>query len=131
MGVKRRFFYMKPVAVYLAVAFLIMTSIPTDSLAYIVQAGETSLYRSGDRATVQRVLESKVVSQRLSELGLSVDEVKSRLDKLSDQELHSFATTIDNLYPGGDAVSAVIGLLIIAILVMILLHMTGRKIVIK
>jgi hypothetical protein len=108
-----------------------MTSIPTDSLAYIVQAGETSLYRSGDRATVQRVLESKVVSQRLSELGLSVDEVKSRLDKLSDQELHSFATTIDNLYPGGDAVSAVIGLLIIAILVMILLHMTGRKIVIK
>ncbi len=131
MGVKRRFFYMKPVAVYLAVAFLIMTSIPTDSLAYIVQAGETSLYRSGDRATVQRVLESKVVSQRLSELGLSVDEVKSRLDRLSDQELHSFATTIDNLYPGGDAVSAVIGLLIIAILVMILLHMTGRKIVIK
>jgi hypothetical protein len=77
------------------------------------------------------VLESKVVSQRLSELGLSVDEVKSRLDRLSDQELHSFATTIDNLYPGGDAVSAVIGLLIIAILVMILLHMTGRKIVIK
>jgi hypothetical protein len=131
MGVKRRFFYMKPVAVYLAVAFLIMTSIPTDSLAYIVQSSETSLYRSGDRATVQRVLESKVVSQRLSELGLSVDEVKSRLDKLSDQELHSFATTIDNLYPGGDAVSVVIGLLIIAILVMILLHMTGRKIVIK
>ncbi|NOS35031.1 MAG: PA2779 family protein [Deltaproteobacteria bacterium] len=131
MGVKRRFFYMKPVAVYLAVAFLIMTSIPTDSLAYIVQSSETSLYRSGDRATVQRVLESKVVSQRLSELGLSVDEVTSRLDKLSDQELHSFATTIDNLYPGGDAVSVVIGLLIIAILVMILLHMTGRKIVIK
>jgi hypothetical protein len=131
MGVKRRFFYMKPVAVYLAVAFLIMTSIPTDSLAYIVQSSETSLYRSGDRATVQRVLESKVVSQRLSELGLSVDEVTSRLDRLSDQELHSFATTIDNLYPGGDAVSVVIGLLIIAILVMILLHMTGRKIVIK
>jgi hypothetical protein len=131
MGVKRRFFYMKPVAVYLAVTFLIMTSIPTDSLAYIVQSSETSLYRSGDRATVQRVLESKVVSQRLSELGLSVDEVTSRLDKLSDQELHSFATTIDNLYPGGDAVSVVIGLLIIAILVMILLHMTGRKIVIK
>ncbi len=131
MGVKKRFFCMKPVAVYLAVAFLIMTSIPTDSLAYIVQSSEASIYRSGDRATVQRVLESKVVSQRLSELGLSVDEVQSRLDRLSDEELHSFATTIDTLHPGGDVISAVIGLLIVAILVMILLHMTGRKIVIK
>ncbi len=131
MRVMRRFFCMKPVAVYLAVACLIMTSIPTDSLAYIVQSKGDILTRDADRTTVQRVLESKMVSQRLSELGLSVDEVKSRLDRLSDEELHSFATTLDTLYPGGDAVSVVIGLLIIAIVGMILLHMTGRKIVIK
>lgn len=131
MPIVRRLSCLKHIAVYCAVACLIMTSAPADSLAYIVQTNEETLSRSGDSATVQRVLENRMVSQRLSELGLSVDEVKSRIDGLSDQELHGFAARLDTLYPGGDAVGVVIGLLIIAILIMVLLHMTDHKIIIK
>ncbi|MDO8427322.1 MAG: PA2779 family protein, partial [Deltaproteobacteria bacterium] len=63
--------------------------------------------------------------------GLSMTEVKSRLDKLSDSDLHSFASQLDSLYPGGDALAAVIALLIIVILVMIILKFSNKKIIIK
>jgi len=131
MGVLRRVCWLKPVALYLAIACLIMTTLPADSLAYIIQTSETSYSRSADTATIQRVLEDKVVSQRLMELGLSVDEVESRLTRLSDGELHNVASRLDTLYPGGDVVSTLVGLLIVAILVMILLHLTGHKVIIK
>jgi len=131
MGAFRRVFWLKPVALYLAIACLIMTTLPADSMAYIVQTSETAYSRSADMATIQRVLEDKVVSQRLMELGLSADEVESRLTRLSDGELHNIASRLDTLYPGGDVVSTLIGLLIVAILVMILLHLTGHRIIIK
>ncbi|MEK7679900.1 MAG: hypothetical protein AAB356_06890, partial [Deltaproteobacteria bacterium] len=56
------------------------------------------------------------------------DEAKARLDKLADEELHSFAKNLDSIYPGGDVV---IVLLLIVILVMVWLHLEGKRIIIK
>ncbi|MEE8185170.1 MAG: PA2779 family protein [Thermodesulfobacteriota bacterium] len=127
----KRVICMKPIAIYLAVAFLIMTSIPADSLAYVIQPREEVSSRAGNIAKIQRVLEIKMVSQRLSELGLSIDEIRSRLDRLSDTEMHSFASRLDTLYAGGSAIGVIMGLLVIAILLLVILQMTGRKIIIK
>jgi hypothetical protein len=66
----------------------------------------------------------------LSDFGLTPAEIRSRLDQLSDQQVHEVATQLDALHPGGDALGTVVVLLVIAILVVVLLQLTGHKIII-
>ena len=129
----RKSFFTKSLAMYLAFALFVIGSLPAQSLAYMVgsQAGEVVFDRIGDMANVQRVLESKAVSQRLSELGLTMEEIKVRLANLTDAELHQFATSIDSIHAGGDGLGVVISILLIIVLVLTIFHLTGHKIIVK
>ena len=122
---------LKPLALYLAIACFIIASIPKDSLAYLVESQPASYSRGADMDKIQRVLESKMVSQRLQELGLSTDEINSKLAGLGDAEIHQFASRLDSLMPGGDAITTIMALLVIAILVLVILHLLGYKVIIK
>jgi hypothetical protein len=125
--------YFKQVAFVVAFTILIIGSIPAKSMAYVV-GSETMVApidRAADMAAVQRVLESRIVADKLTSMGLTSTEIRDRLGKLTDAELHQFAKQIDSLYPGGDALGAVIAILVIVILVLLILKMTDRKIIIK
>ncbi|WKZ33368.1 MAG: PA2779 family protein [Thermodesulfobacteriota bacterium] len=130
-------FYFRQVALVLAFTMLVLGSIPTKSMALVigsdavVAAVAAEEAREADIARVQRVLESKLVADKLQQAGLSEAEINERLSKLSDSELHSFASQLESLYPGGDALSAIIALLIIVILVLVVLKLADRKIVIR
>ncbi|MBI5902693.1 MAG: PA2779 family protein [Deltaproteobacteria bacterium] len=123
----------KQIAVALAVSMFIIGSIPSKSLAYV--AGSSAIVDSAQRAVdmenAQRVLESKLVSGKLAQAGLSMTEIKSRLDKLSDADLHQFASQLNSLYPGGDGLGIVIALLVIVILVLVILKLSNRKLIIQ
>jgi hypothetical protein len=82
--------------------------------------------RTAELAKIQNILETKVVRQRLEDLGLTPDEINSRLTQLSDAQLHDVATQIDSLYPGG-ILGVVIALLVIAILVVILVYLLQHR----
>ncbi|HAH08316.1 MAG TPA: hypothetical protein DCM05_17625 [Elusimicrobia bacterium] len=82
------------------------------------------LDRAADMKTIQSALESKVVRQRLRELGLPEDQVEARLSKLSDQEVHQLATQIHTLNPGGDL--TVIGILVAVVLVLLIIYLVRR-----
>jgi hypothetical protein len=76
-------------------------------------------------------LESRLVSQRLSDLGFSQGEISSRLNQLSDEQIHYFASHLESLQTGGDAgLGIIIALLVIAILVVVLLQLSGHKVII-
>lgn len=126
-------FYFKHIALAVILGLLIIGSVPTQSLAYV--AGPSDLSSSETRArdidSIQRVLESKLIASKLVDAGLSMDEVKARLDKLSDEEVHSFAAQLDSLYPGGDALGVIIAILVIVILVIVILKLQNKKIVIS
>ncbi|MEK6599039.1 MAG: PA2779 family protein [Deltaproteobacteria bacterium] len=125
-------FVFKTVALYLAFVFLLIGSVPRNSWAYFVESQQAlSFSREADINKIQRVLESKMVSQRLSEFGLSMNEINSKLTKLSDADVHQFASQMDSLMPGGDAGVTIILLLVITILTLVIIQMTGHKIVIK
>jgi hypothetical protein len=126
----RTMLILKPVALYLAFAFFLIASIPQNSWAYLVDARALNHSRDADMNKIQRVLESKMISQRLSELGLSMDEINSKLQQLSDADVHQFASQLDSLMPGGD-LGIIIGLLVIVILVLVILQMTGHKVIVK
>jgi hypothetical protein len=80
---------------------------------------------------IQRVLESKIIGQRLESLGLTPGEIQTRLSRLSDAQLHQMANQLDALMPGGDALGIIVVLLVIALLVVLLIYLLGHRIEIK
>ena len=134
---KGRFFRLTACA--LALSVLVVGAVPARSLAYVVgnevlalSADASSVSdRDTDMAKAQRVLESKAVSERLLSIGLDEVEIKTRLAALSDGELHHFASTIDDIYPGGSALGLLVGVLIVIMIVFAVLKITDHKIIIQ
>lgn len=121
---------------YLVVVMSLFASIPTQALAgflpssAVVALSDTDTL--SDLKTIQAVLETKVVQERLHDFGLTLDEVHQRLQQLSPQQIHQMATHLDELQPGGDSgLGIVVSLLVIAILVVVLIQLTGHRIVIR
>jgi len=128
--------YFRQIAAILAFTMLVIGAVPTKSMAIVVNtdavvAASAEHSREADIARIQRVLESKLVSDRLQQTGLTQDEIQGKIKNLSNEEVHSFASQLESLYPGGDGFGIVIALLIIVILVMVILKLADRKIIIR
>ncbi|MCE5194296.1 MAG: PA2779 family protein [Nitrospiraceae bacterium] len=123
---------MRYVACYLVVAMFIIAIVPKVdaglSPSDIISLSMTD--RAADIEKIQKILEIKVVRERLEKLGLTQDEIQQRLSNLSDQQIHNVALQFDDIKVGGDALGLVVVLLIIAILVVVLIELTGHKVVI-
>ena len=92
----------------------------------------TPAERASDLQKIQKFLEMKMVRERLRELGLSADEIQARLDQFSDPQIHQLALNLDDLkVAGNDALGIIILLLVIAVLVVLLIQLTGHKIIVK
>ena len=88
--------------------------------------------RTADMEKIRQVIEMKMVGERLGKLGLTQDEIQTRLQSLGDQQLHTLALQLDDLKVGRDTgLGIVIALLVIAILVVILLQLTGHRVIVK
>ena len=87
-------------------------------------ASDTVPDRAADMQAVQKTLESKVLRQRLHELGLSDREIQTRLGKLSDPQLHQLASRISSLNPAGDF--TLFGILIAVVLVLFIIYLIKR-----
>ncbi|MGB5156861.1 PA2779 family protein [Desulfobacterium sp. N47] len=85
-----------------------------------------------DRATeidkIQNVLETKIIKERLEQLGLTQNEVNGRLSQLSDSQIHQLALNIDDLKVGGNGFEVLVVILLIGILVGIWAYVTGYKV---
>jgi hypothetical protein len=86
--------------------------------------------RAADLERIQRALESKKVSDRLEKLGFTGEEIQSRLQRLSDVQVHELAQKLDDLKVAGDGVGVLIVLVLLAIFVVLYLSYTGKKVVI-
>ncbi|OGW42877.1 MAG: hypothetical protein A2132_03825 [Nitrospirae bacterium RBG_16_43_11] len=129
----------RTITVYLIVAMFVIASIPAQSAAMFISSDSIGVSSVdavvdsvSDIAKVNTFLESKIVRQRLSDFGLTAEEISSRLNRLSADQLHRIATHIDQVDAGGDsALSVIITLLVIAILVIVVLKLMGRQVIIK
>lgn len=84
--------------------------------------------RSADLGKIQKVLETKVIRQRLTTLGFSQVEIQSRLDQLSDQQIHQLAQKLDELKVAGDSGTIIIILLAVALGIVLWLWLSGRQV---
>ena len=99
-------------------------------LAPAISASVSDPGRAEDLQSIQRVLENKLVQQRLEDLGLTPEEVNAKLSGLSDAQLHQMASQLDALMPGGE-LGLIIALLVIAILVVIFIYLLDHRIEVK
>ena len=131
MNVFRHGLLLRRVSLTLILIMLPLSFVPRVEAAFIPSdESSSSVVRERDMATVQKSLEHKVVKEKLRDLGYSEEEIAARLDQLSDEELHSFASRLDSLNPGGDGLGVVIAVLIIVLLVILILKLWDKRIVI-
>ncbi len=125
---------MKYVASYLVVAMLIIGITPRVYAGFSPSEviSMLSFERSSDLEKIRKVLEMKMVRERLRELGFTPDEVEKRLSQLSDQQIHQLALNIDELQVGGGSGWAIlIVILLIAIVVGVIIYVSGHRVVIE
>jgi uncharacterized membrane protein len=118
---------------YLVVAMFIIGITPRVEAGFspsqVMQGAQID--RNSDIAKIQTVIETKMIKDRLEKLGFSSDEVRSRLDRLSNQQVHQLALQLDDIKIGGDGLGIIIALLVIAILVVVLIQLTGHRVIVK
>ena len=121
---------------YLVLCSLLLGFFTSDSMAILIPSvlpgaqGSSVTHRQSELERIQVLLESKLISQRLSDLGLTADEIQARLAQLTDDQIHQIAQRLDSLLIGGDGLGIVIALLVVAILVVVFLQITGHKIIV-
>lgn len=125
--------FMSQVAWYLIFAMFIISIAPKVEAGFapseIIALSKSD--RAADLDRIQKTLETKMIRERLEKFGLTQDEIDSRLAQLSDQQIHKLALQLDELRVGkDDGLGIVIALLMIAILVVLLLQLTGHRVVV-
>jgi len=123
---------MKHLSWYLIIAMFIIGIAPKADagLAPSEIIAMSQVDRAADLGKIQKVLEMKMVRERLEKLGFAQDEIQSKLSSLSDRQMHKLALQIDEIKVGGDGFGIVIALLVIAILVVLLIQLTGHRVVV-
>ncbi len=124
---------MKYIASYLAVAMFILGMVPRVDAGFIPSdiIAHPQIDRTADLQRIQKVLETKMVRERLENLGFAQDEIQKRLSQLNDEQIHNLALNIDQLKVGGDGLSVIVALLVIALLVVALIYLTKHRVIIK
>ncbi|MDP2969286.1 MAG: PA2779 family protein [Deltaproteobacteria bacterium] len=126
--------WMKYVASYLVVAMFIIGITPRVYAGFSPSEviSMLSFERSSDLEKIRKVLEMKMVREKLKDLGFAPDEIENRLSQLSDQQIHQLALNIDELQVGGGSGLAIlIVILLIAIVVGVIIYVSGHRVVIE
>lgn len=79
-------------------------------------------------AATREALEKGVLTEKLTALGLSPDEIVARLDGLTPDERQAVLDDVDKIQAGGDGVVTV---LLVVLLVVIILKLMDKEITIK
>ena len=98
---------------------------PSEGLALLQSDPHSDLQK------IQKVLESKMIRERLEALGLTQEEIQTRLSQLNEKQIHQLALKLDEMNVGGDGAEIVIALLLIGILVVLIIYLSGHRVAIR
>ncbi|MBM4339070.1 MAG: hypothetical protein FJ110_05970 [Deltaproteobacteria bacterium] len=124
----------KYVASYLVIAMFIIGITPRVYAGFSPSEGISMLSfdRASDLEKVRKVLEMKMVGEKLKELGFTPEEVEKKLSQLSDQQIHQLALNIDQLQVGGSSGWVIlIVVLLIVIIVGVVIYVSGHRVVLE
>jgi len=125
--------FVKSVACYVIVGFFLMSAAPKVDAGFLPSETMPSCQEKGNRdlQNIRKTLESKMIRERLNQLGFSEDEIQMKLSRLDEQQIHQLALSIDDIKTGGDGFEILVILLLIGILIGVWFHMSGKKLVVQ
>ncbi len=123
--------YAKPLASYLIAALIAVSAFAFPAEAMLLPTGPPAsvpIDRTADLALIQRTLESRELAQRLTDYGLTQEQALERLNALSDEQVHQFASRIEMLQAGGKQgtidIEVVLLILLLVLLILIIVENT-------
>ncbi len=93
--------------------------------------GQSQMDRSMDVEKVRKFLETKMIRERLHAFGFSQEEIQTRLNQLTDDQIHQVALKLDELKVAGNGAEAVIIVLLIAAIVLLIIYLLGYRVALK
>lgn len=112
---------------------IILACIPSNSSAMQISSklssGETSNNRDNDINKIAVELEKKIVREKLFSLGMTSNYVMKKINELSNEEIHQLAVKVEDIKAAGDAWGAIAAILILAMIVILVLELLGRRVV--
>lgn len=123
-----RTLFAKVLVVYLIPALLAL-SLPAQGWAMFLPAPLPDA--SADRSRIRTMMESSLIQQRLLDYGLSPEETMTKINALSDEQIHQLAANMDSLQAGGSIVGDVVFVLLVVLLVIVILELTGHHVVVR
>jgi len=79
-------------------------------------------------AKIRKMLENKLVAEKLRSHGLSTEEVNEKLDKMGDEQVHQLAALSDRISAGGDSGVAIAVVVLVVFVIVIILLIVLRRI---
>jgi len=92
---------------------------------------QETFYETIDLEKLKKFLETKMVRERLKDLGFAPEEVRMKLADLNDRQVHQLALHLDEMQVAGDGGEVVVIVFLAAILVVLILYAMGHRILIK
>ena len=125
--------FAKSVACYVIAGFFLMSIVPrVDAAFFPSEMIPSSQQNAGlDLQHIRKTLETKMIRERLNQLGFSEDEIQVKLSNLDDQQLHQVALSIDDLKTAGNGFEVLVILFLIAILIGVWFHVSGKRLVVQ
>jgi len=128
----RRRIFVQVVTWYMVAVMFVFGFVPRVEAGFLAsQTSQGSQNRTEDLGAIQKALEMRMVSETMEKFGMTKAEVKSRLDVMTDAQIHQLATNLDEVRVGGDGLGVIVVLLVIAILVIVIIELTGHKVIVK
>jgi hypothetical protein len=93
--------------------------------------GQSQINRTTNMEKIQKFLETKMARERLRAFGFSQEEIQTRLNQLSDDQIHQVALQLDELKVAGNGGEVVIIVLLILILLALIIYVTGHRIIVE
>lgn len=99
-------FYAKTLSICLIVALIAISTAASPAEAMFLPAapGEQnspSIGRNADIMTIQKMLESRIIRQRLLDYGLNSEKALEKIKSLSNEQVHQLAANINAVQAGG------------------------------
>ena len=128
----RRRIFVQVVTWYMVAVMFVFGFVPRVEAGFLAsQTSQGSQNRTEDLGAIQKALEMRMVSETMEKFGMTKAEVKSRLDVMTDAQIHQLATNLDEVRVGGDGLGVIVVLLVIVILVVVIIELTGHKVIVK
>jgi hypothetical protein len=112
---------------YLVAAFSTVSFVSNAWAMFIPSSYERTgaNHRDADLQKIQKVLESKLIQEKLSQFGLTTAEIQARLSQLGDDQIHEIANQISALEAGGSDIAVFIIFTLAVVAGILILELTG------